>query len=169
MKNPFDRIIGPEGEWIDGDDSEKPEVVDENGLSEREEFAFRCMNAAVNLYGVVTLAEMAAIYNHYAAGHGSPVSDPMDENKLLDIADVLQQKELDDTWFSVWFDDKSGGLMYCVLRFRDKKTGITKLWYTDALEVDSSFGWALNDFIVKDCKVWENEHPYRERFDYRNL
>ena len=68
-----------------------------------------------------------------------------------------------------WFDDKSGGLMYCVLRFRDKKTGTTKLWYTDALEVDSSFGWALNDFIVKDCKVWENEHPYQERFDYRNL
>ena len=58
MKKPFDRIIGPEGEWIDGDDSEKPEVVDENGLSEREEFAFRCMNAAANLYGVVTFTEM---------------------------------------------------------------------------------------------------------------
>jgi hypothetical protein len=108
MKNPFDRIIGPNGEWIDGDDSEKPEVVDENGLSEREEFAFRCMNAAVNLYGVVTLTEMTAIYNHYAAGHRSPISDPMDENEFLDIADALLAKELDYTWFSVWLDDKSG-------------------------------------------------------------
>ena len=117
MKNPFDRIIGPEGEWIDGDNSEKAEVVDENGLSEREEFAFRCMNAAVNLYGVVTLTEMAAIYNHYAAGHGSPISDPMDENEFLDIADVLLTKELDDTWFSVWLDDKSGirRVVYCDL------------------------------------------------------
>ena len=117
MKKPFDRIIGPEGEWIDGDDPEKAEVVDENGLSEREEFAFRCMNAAANLYGVVTLTEMAAIYNHYAAGHGSPISDPMCENEFLDIADVLLTKELDDTWFSVWLDDKSGirRVVYCDL------------------------------------------------------
>ena len=97
MKKPFGRIVGPEGEW-----------VDEGGLSEREEFAFRCLNAAANLYGVVTMAEMAAIYNHYAAGHGSPVSDPMDEKELLEIADGLLEKELDDTWFSVWLDDKSG-------------------------------------------------------------
>ena len=108
MKKPFDRIIGPEGEWIDGYDLENPDVVDENGLSEREEFAFRCMNAAANLYGVVTLTEMAAIYNHYAAGHRSPISVPMDENEFLGIADVLLTKELDDTWFSVWLDDKSG-------------------------------------------------------------
>ena len=117
MKKPFDRIVGPEGEWIDGDDPEKAEVVDENGLSEREEFAFRCMNAAANLYGVVTLTEMAAIYNHYAAGQGSPISDTMGDNEFLGIADVLLTKELDDTWFSVWLDDKSGirRVVYCDL------------------------------------------------------
>ena len=108
MKKPFDRMIGPEGEWIDDEGQEKPEVVDGSGLSEREEFAFRCMNAAANLYGVVTLAEMAAIYNHYAAGHGSPISDPMNEQELLTIADALLTKELDDTWFSVWLDETSG-------------------------------------------------------------
>ena len=108
MKKPFDRIIGPEGEWIDCDGAETPDVVDESGLSGREEFAFRCLNAAANLYGVVTMAEMTAIYNHYAAGHGSPIADPMDENEFLDIADALLAKELDDTWFSVWLDDKSG-------------------------------------------------------------
>ena len=108
MKKPFDRMVGPEGEWIDDEGQEKPEVVDGSGLSEREEFAFRCMNAAANLYGVVTLAEMAAIYNHYAAGHGSPISDPMNEQELLTIADALLTKELDDTWFSVWLDETSG-------------------------------------------------------------
>ena len=101
-------MVGPEGEWIDDEGQEKPEVVDGSGLSEREEFAFRCMNAAANLYGVVTLAEMAAIYNHYAAGHGSPISDPMNEQELLTIADALLTKELDDTWFSVWLDETSG-------------------------------------------------------------
>ena len=36
MKKPFDRIVGPEGEWIDDEGAEKPEVIDDNGLSERE-------------------------------------------------------------------------------------------------------------------------------------
>ena len=97
MKKPFDRIVGPEGEWIY-----------ETGLTEREEFAFRCLNAAANLYGVVTMDEMTAVYNHYAAGHGVPISGPMDGKELLEIAEGLLAKELDDTWFSIWLDDKSG-------------------------------------------------------------
>ena len=108
MKKPFDRIVGPEGEWIDGEGAKEPEVVGADGMSAREEFAFRCLNAAANLYGIVTLAEMTAIYNHYAAGHGAPVSNPMDEDELLETAGRLLSKELDDTWFSVWLDDKIG-------------------------------------------------------------
>lgn len=68
-----------------------------------------------------------------------------------------------------WFDDKSGGLMYCELRFRDKKTGITKLWYTDCLELEYKSWLKMNNFIVEDCAVWENEHPYEEVRDYRNV
>ena len=89
MKKPFDRMIGPEGEWIDDDCAEKSDAAGADGLSGRDEFAFRCLNAAANLYGVVTVAEMAAIYNHYAAGHGSPVSGLMGEDELLTIAERL--------------------------------------------------------------------------------
>ena len=155
MKKPFDRIVGPEGEWIDGDDSEKPEVVDENGLSEREEFAFRCMNAAANLYGVVTLTEMVAIYNHYAAGHGSPISDPMGENEFLDIADALLTKELDDTWFSVWLDDKSGirRVVYHDLAAVDHPPGEEPPPDEAKRMIDKRIAETIEDFHAVDLKM----------------
>lgn len=66
-----------------------------------------------------------------------------------------------------WFEDKSGGILHCLLRFRDKKTGRTKLWYTDCLEVAWRYFFQMNDFIVKDCAVWENEDPYKETESWR--
>ena len=58
MKNPFDRIVGPDGEWKDpGADGE---------VGEREEFLVRCLNAAVNLRGVMTYGE----FNTVAYGGG---------------------------------------------------------------------------------------------------
>ena len=159
MKKPFDRIVGPEGEWIDGDDSEKPEVVDENGLSEREEFAFRCMNVAVNLYGVVTLTEMTAIYNHYAAGHRSPISDPMDENEFLNIADVLLAKGLDDTWFSVWLDDKSGirRVVYCDLTSVDHPPDEEPPPDEAKRIIDKRIAETIEDFHAVDLKMPEED------------
>ena len=68
-----------------------------------------------------------------------------------------------------WFDDKSGGLMYCHLRFHDKKTGKTEDWYTNCLDVAWQMFWKMNNFIVDTCKVWENEKPYQEVRDYRNV
>ena len=155
MKKPFDRIIGPNGEWIDGKGFTKPEVVDENGLSEREEFAFRCMNAAANLYGVVTFTEMTAIYNHYAAGHRSPISDPMDENEFLDIADVLLTKELDDTWFSVWLDDKSGirRVVYCDLTSVDHPPDEEPPPDEAERMIDKRIAEAIEDFHAVDLKM----------------
>ena len=66
-----------------------------------------------------------------------------------------------------WFEDKSGGLMYCVLEFVDKKTNKTQLWYTNCLEADTHMFYRFNDFIVKDCEVWENEEPYKETESWR--
>lgn len=77
---------------------------------------------------------------------------------------VIEQKS---TWME-WFEDKSGGLLYCHLQFRDKKTGCIRDWRTDCLEAEWNLGWKFNDFIINDCKVWENEKPYEERKDYRN-
>lgn len=66
-----------------------------------------------------------------------------------------------------WFEDKSGGILRCVLRFRDKKTGHTKLWHTDCLEVAWNMFFQMNDFIVKDCAVWDKENPYKEIESWR--
>ena len=155
MKNPFNKIVGPEGEWIDDEGAEKPEVIDDNGLSEREEFAFRCMNAAANLYGVLTLSEMTAIYNHYAAGHGSPVSDQMDEQELLTISDVLLTKELDDTWFSVWLDDKSGvrRIVYNDLASVDHPPGEEPPPEVAKRMIDGRIAETIEDFHDVDLKM----------------
>ena len=155
MKSPFNKIIGPDGDWIDDDGTEKPEVIDDNGLSDREEFAFRCMNAAANLYGVLTLSEMTAIYNHYAAGHGSPVSDQMDEQELLTISDVLLTKELDDTWFSVWLDDKSGvrRVVYNDLASVDHPPGEEPPPEVAKRMIDGRIAETIEDFRDVDLKM----------------
>lgn len=68
-----------------------------------------------------------------------------------------------------WFEDGSGGLLYCHLLFVDKKTKKVKHWHTDCLDISFHMWLEMNDFIVKDCAVWENEHPYKEKKDYRNI
>lgn len=66
-----------------------------------------------------------------------------------------------------WFEDKSGGILRCILRFRDKKTNHTRLWYTDCLEVCWQLLYQMNYFIVKDCAVWDNEDPYKSKESWR--
>lgn len=68
-----------------------------------------------------------------------------------------------------WFDDGSGGLLYCHLQFRDKKTGTTEDWYTDCLNVSWNMFIKMNNFIVDTCKVWEKEKPYQEVRNYKNV
>ena len=113
-KSPLDRIVGPdgEGEWPDGETGIK--------IGKREEFLVRCLNAAVNLYGVLTYGAFCELYNHYAKSHDAPVSDPLGEEELDDfIARVDNCKEGDgtpmdkllDEWgacFSRWIDDRDG-------------------------------------------------------------
>ena len=69
-----------------------------------------------------------------------------------------------------WFEDKSGGLMYTLIEMCDKKTSHTaERWY-NGLEMDSKFWWDFNDFIILDCKVWEeNPDPRENRIDFRQV
>lgn len=117
MKKPLDRIVGQEGE---GDDSRSGGMQ----LTEREKFALRCMNAAVNLYGVISAREFCGLYNRYAAEKDDSVSRPMDEHEMMDIAEKLYKwgdsreedaapcspddLDLDEVWFSTWRDGKTG-------------------------------------------------------------
>ena len=117
MKNPFDRIVGPGGEWVD------PEAGGVT-LTGREKFALRCLNAAANLYGVVSARDFCGLYNRYAAGKDAPVSRPMDADEMMDIAErvykwrdpdeggfapcLLDDPDRDEVWFSTWRDGKGG-------------------------------------------------------------
>lgn len=114
MKNPFDRIVGPDGEQVFGSGDG---IGADEALSERDEFILRCLNAAVNLYGIVTAKEVCWLYNGYAKNHDAPVSAPLSEDELHasalrllrriaekdegDVLDVL----VEDAWFTPIYDD----------------------------------------------------------------
>jgi len=69
-----------------------------------------------------------------------------------------------------WFEDKSGGIMYALIEMRDKKTGTTLLHWYSGLDMDWKFWWDFNDFIIKDCQVWEEEpDPRNNRIDFRGV
>ena len=66
-----------------------------------------------------------------------------------------------------WFEDGSGGLMTAEIVMHDRKTGkmITR-WYS-GLGMDWQFWWDFNDFIIKYCKVWEEQpSPYEQKANY---
>lgn len=67
-----------------------------------------------------------------------------------------------------WFEDGSGGLMRAELIMFDKKTKITRVGWYDGLDMDWKFWHDFNDFIIDDCKVWEEVPDVRiNRIDYR--
>lgn len=67
-----------------------------------------------------------------------------------------------------WFEDGSGGLMSAEILMIDKKTNIAKTRWYDGLEMDWKFWEDFNNFIIEDCKVWEeNPDPRENRIDFR--
>lgn len=64
------------------------------------------------------------------------------------------------------FEDGSGGILFILLRFEDKKTKITKDKWFEIFCKNPFFGsdlfFTMNDFIIDTVKVWENENPYAE-------
>ena len=142
MKSPFNKIIGPEGEWIDDDGAEKPDCSAEDVAAEwhptRDEFMIRCLNAAVNLRGVMTFSEFCEIYNEYAEDHESPVSDTLDENELgRFMSRVADSKEGDGTPldrlleefginFACWSDNNDGASLVVKRTLIDVEDDIRK-------------------------------------------
>ena len=69
-----------------------------------------------------------------------------------------------------WFDDKSGGIMYAELVMRDKKTNIARIGWYSGLDMDWKFWHDFGDFIINDCKVWEETpDPRDNRIDFRKV
>ena len=69
-----------------------------------------------------------------------------------------------------WFEDRSGGIMRALITMRDKKTGITHAKWYDGLDMEWKFWHDFNDFIINDCKVWEEmPDPRENRIDFRRV
>ena len=72
------------------------------------------------------------------------------------------------------YDDMSGATLYVLLEMVDKKTGLTKKFWTDSFYLCGPFGrskmfWEMNEFIVEDCDVWHKEDPRQNIIDYREV
>ncbi len=113
MAGNFDKIVGPDGEWLDDEGGEESGSYVET----REEFVVRCLNSAVNLYGIVTVEEFLGLYNIYAKNHDAPISDPLGAEEMERIAaDAIKASEdewaagslADETWFRLWTDPEKG-------------------------------------------------------------
>ena len=69
-----------------------------------------------------------------------------------------------------WVEDKSGGLMYVKLVMWDKKNDIARVNWYSGLDMDWKFWYDFNDFIINDCKVWdEDPDPRDNRIDFRSV
>ena len=114
MTSSMNRMVGPDGEW-------RSEDGEDGRPSEREEFIRCCLNAAVNLYGILTYPEFIDLYNGYAREHPRPISDTLTTDELQTFVmeqlgdgedaegepseDILDES---DVWFANWYSEKAG-------------------------------------------------------------
>ena len=63
------------------------------------------------------------------------------------------------------FEDGSGGLLYLIIRFYDKKTKKRFDISTDAAELEFKLYYLLNDFVNK-CTI--DEDPHKDITNWRN-
>ncbi len=121
MNNPFDKIVGPMGELSLGN---KDESAAAEATPERDEFIQRCLNSAVNLYGIVTPKEVCELYNGYAKNHDAPISSPLSEDELhatvRRILQKIEEKEekgsfdpsMEDAWCAPIYDPDAGEWLF---------------------------------------------------------
>ena len=126
MKKRIDGMAGASG------DGDKP-VVDrcaEGDIPGQDAFVLRCLNAAVNLYGIVTAKEFCEIYNGYAKDHAAPITEKevvdsarrllqniaeKDDEQILDILD-------EDAWYSLLRDDGTAEWLFVYEGFTNELT-----------------------------------------------
>ena len=121
------RIDGVAGASDDGNDRVSGGDAG-GGLSVRDEFVLRCLNAAVNLYGIITAKDFCEIYNGYAKNHAEPISAPLTEDEAVNTVRRLLQKEDDeeldvlyeDVWFSLLRDDGTGAWLFIYEAFTNE-------------------------------------------------
>ena len=88
----------------------------------RQERLISCMNAAVNLYGVVSFAELIRLYNRYAADELAPVSNLLTEPEIDVILALPPPDDFDLEDQERWFKALSGEARKAVCRSTDRST-----------------------------------------------
>lgn len=93
--------------------------------------------------------------------------------------------ETDDLWLGRFYarqksrkayqyEDKSGYCVFVTITIFDKKTGFSKDFRFDHYDILFG-GWklweAMNNFIIEDCKVWEEDPrpSLKTAIDYRKV
>ena len=95
-------------------------------------------------------------------------------NKGIESDDLWRgrfiMRQIDARWSP--FDDGSGGRLFTTIMMVDKRTGQTKRVWLDNYDSPWNYFSAINDFIVKDCAVWEKEGRdflYSDKTDYTKV
>lgn len=99
------------------------------------------------------------------------VNQAIENDDLWQGRFIVHQKKAD--WHS--FEDGSGGILFVIVDFYDKKTKKhTTRMYEKLAGGHFNFCVSkllrdMNTFIVEDLDVWKNEDPYNEKQDWRNV
>lgn len=68
------------------------------------------------------------------------------------------------------FPDKSGAVIYVLLQFCDKKTGLARTEFFDEWAIMKwRMYWSMNDFIVNYCDAWKDNSPKYDKTDYTKI
>ena len=97
------------------------------------------------------------------------------------IRNMNKEIEQDELWKGRFFartlktdykiyPDKSGAVIYVLLQFCDKKTGITRAeWFDEWGIMRWKMFWSMNDFIVNYCNAWKDNNPKYDKTDYTKV
>ena len=128
--------------------------------SMRQERLISCMNAAVNLYGVVSFAELIRLYNRYAADELAPVSNLLTEPEI-DAILALPPDDFDLEAQERWFKAvELDGVRYLVSEY-----GFAiHIGEADEEIHEESVREQLAAFVTPDLKVlpWDDFSLYEE-------
>ena len=128
--------------------------------SMRQERLISCMNAAVNLYGVVSFAELIRLYNRYAADELAPVSHLLTESEI-DAILALPPDDFDLEAQERWFKAvELDGVRYLVSEY-----GFAiHIGEADEEIHEESVREQLAAFVTPDLKVlpWDDFSLYEE-------
>jgi len=70
---------------------------------QRQEYLIRCLNAAANLYGLLSYEEFIGLYNRYAADKEAPVSDPLTVAEIDEMMKLPDPDDFDVLSEEMWF------------------------------------------------------------------